>query len=423
MGNHNHSDDQNEAMPQIVPQPLAAAPKTVNGEKKTASNKKWRPNKFQRRRLIALGVVLLLIMVIAVVVHRKNQRIEYPDYVGSGHGAVLVEVLPGATAASLAPKLVEEDVVKSEGAFITAANNNPNITSMQPGYYQLRRQMEAEIAVSWLLDIEKRSGAVTIPAGSTVEDVRVINGKTVPGIYDRLAQSSCYKVNDEKKCLTAAAFRNAVLQHKPSELGVPAWAVKDVEEAPNRVRAIEGLIAPGLHVFNPKASAVEIIKSLIKESVAIFDNAGIAAAGKARNLTRYEVIIMASLLQREVAPQDYEKVARVIINRMRKGIPLQFDSTVNYALSEQEVATTDIARQTETPWNTYVKQGLPATPICSPSPEAISALIDPVEGPWLYFVTVNKEGTTKFNATMEEHERDIEIARKNGVFDRQQKKD
>lgn len=382
--------------------------------------KRW-PNKFQLRRMVALAVIVVVVAVIAVVVYKKNHHIEYPDYVGTGHGAVLVEVLPGATAASLAPSLVKEDIVKSEGAFITAANNNPDIISMQPGYYQLRRQMSAEAAVAWLLDIDKRSGAVTIPDGSTLEDVRVINGKTVPGIYSRLASASCYKINDEKKCLTADEFRNAVVRTDPLKLGVPKWAVKDVNKAPNQARAIEGLIAPGLHVFDPQATPVEIIKSLITESMAIFNDAGINAAAKERHLTRYEVIVMASLLQREVAPADYEKVARVIINRMRKGIPLQFDSTVNYVQSEQEVATTDAARQTDTPWNTYINQGLPITPICSPSPDAIKALIDPVKGPWLYFVTVDQKGTTKFNATIEEHERDVERARKNGVFDRQKK--
>lgn len=424
MGKHSSADDQGVEEHHDEVDEAASAPPVTTAEEPphhAEHPKKRRFNKFRLRRIIALVVIIGIVAVLAVVVYKKNRHAEYPDYVGLGHGAVLVEVSPGATAASLAPTLVKEDIVKSEGAFITAANDNPNIVSMQPGYYQLRRQMSAEAAVAWLLDLSKRSGAVSIPDGSTVEDVRVINGKTVPGIYRRLADASCYVSNDKKKCHTVKAFRNAVIREDPVKLGVPAWAIKDVNDAPNQARAIEGLIAPGLHVFDPQATPTEIIKSVISDSVKIFDEAGILKAAKARHLSRYEVLVMASLVQREVAPEDYEKVARVIINRMRKGIPLQFDSTVNYVQSAQEVATTDSARQTDTPWNTYINRGLPITPICSPSPAAIKALIDPVKGPWLYFVTVDKKGNTKFNATIEEHERDVARARKNGVFDRQKK--
>ena len=91
-------------------------------------------------------------------------------------------------------------------------------------------------------------------------------------------------------------------------------------------------------------------------------------AGKVANLSPYQILTVASLVQREAKPQDFAKVARVIFNRLAEPDHnrLEFDSTVNYPLDRQEVATTDGDRAKDTPWNTYVREGLPATPICAP---------------------------------------------------------
>ena len=112
-------------------------------------------------------------------------------------------------------------------------------------------------------------------------------------------------------------------------------------------------------------------------------------------------------------------MARVIYNRLvapdhRR---LEFDSTVNYSLDRQEVATTDADRLKATPWNTYVRDGLPATPICSPGSEALAAAENPANGDWLYFVTIDLQGTTLFTRDYPQHLANIELAKRNGVLD------
>ena len=92
-------------------------------------------------------------------------------------------------------------------------------------------------------------------------------------------------------------------------------------------------------------------------------------------------------------------------------------STVNYPLDRQEVATTDADRAQHTPWNTYVRQGLPATPICSPGEPALTAAEHPASGDWLYFVTVDMQGTTVFTRDYQQHLANIELAKRNGVLD------
>ncbi|MGB3896081.1 MAG: endolytic transglycosylase MltG, partial [Mycolicibacter sinensis] len=96
---------------------------------------------------------------------------------------------------------------------------------------------------------------------------------------------------------------------------------------------------------------------------------------------------------------------------------LEFDSTVNYPLDRQEVATTDADRAKVTPWNTYVSEGLPATPICSPGTKALQAAEHPEPGDWLYFVTIDKDGTTLFTHNYQQHLTNIEMALGNGVLD------
>jgi len=102
---------------------------------------------------------------------------------------------------------------------------------------------------------------------------------------------------------------------------------------------------------------------------------------------------------------------------MHENRRLEFDSTVNYPLDRIEVATTDADRAQHTSWNTYVRPGLPATPICSPGQPALAAAEQPAPGDWLYFVTIDMQGTTLFTRDYEQHLANIELAKRNGVLD------
>jgi UPF0755 protein len=134
-------------------------------------------------------------------------------------------------------------------------------------------------------------------------------------------------------------------------------------------------------------------------------------------MSPYNILVVASLVQREAKPDDFAKVARVIYNRLGERRKLEFDSTVNYPLDRQEVATTDGDRAQVTPWNTYASEGLPVTPICSPGDQALAAAERPEAGDWLYFVTIDLQGTTLFTRDYPQHLANIELARRNGVLD------
>lgn len=188
-------------------------------------------------------------------------------------------------------------------------------------------------------------------------------------------------------------------------------------QVPNRERQLEGLIAAGSWDFDPSAEPTEVLRTLVTGSADRYDETGIAAAAPTVGLTPYEMLVAASLVEREAMPDDFARVARVILNRLEIDQMLQFDSTVNYALDETELATTDADRARVTPWNTYASVGLPATPISSPSIGALQAVENPEPGEWTYFVTIDDQGTTLFADTYEEHLVNTRLALESGILD------
>ena len=212
-------------------------------------------------------------------------------------------------------------------------------------------------------------------------------------------------------------MQNVAATTDPAELGVPDWALDAVRAHNGDPRRLEGLIVPGQYMVNPDHDARAVLTDLITKSATAYNNTGIVERAQGVGLSPYQLITAASLVEREAPAGEFDKVARVILNRLKAPMKLEFDSTVNYGLTSQEVATTDEDRKRVTPWNTYAKEGLPDTPIASPSIQAIEAVENPAQGNWLFFVTIDKKGTTVFNDTYEAHLRDTQQAISNGVLD------
>lgn len=372
--------------------------------------------KYRRRRQLAVALALaltLLLVGISGYVWYQRSVVGQRDYEGAGNGTVvMVKVGEGDSLSSIAPTLVEKKIVGSRRALMREAEARD--ASLQTGYYPLQEKMSASAALDALTDDANRRGVVDIPTGLTLEDVTVVGGKTREGIYSLISAQTC---SSEDECISSDALREAVVSSTPEELEVPQWAKGAVAERTDDPRRIEGLISPGVHLFDPTATPQEIMRELISNSAAEYEATGLLKAADAVGLSAYEMITAASLVEREAPAGAFDKVARVILNRLKEDQRLEFDSTVNYDVAEQEVATTDDDRARRTPWNTYAKKGLPETPIASPGIQALQAMEHPAEGDWLYFVTINKDGETVFNRDFDAHEAAIEKARANGVLD------
>ncbi|MHA2789079.1 endolytic transglycosylase MltG [Corynebacterium sp. S7] len=341
------------------------------------------------------------------------------DYEGTGNGVEqIVEVPEGSSMSELGTELVELNVVRSDPAFQTAALNNPNSNTIQPGFYRLQQEMSAKSAVEALLNPDNQIDLLDIPGGATLNDVVVVGGATRSGIYSMISAVTCDN-GSPQQCISVDELKNVGANGDPGALGVPEWALAQVAQHQGDPKRLEGLIAPGRYVVDPNSSAEAILTDLVSRSTTAYNRTGIVERAGAINLSPYELLTAASLVEREAPAGEFDKVARVILNRLAVPMPLQFDSTVNYALDDVELATTDEDRARVTPWNTYAMEGLPATPIASPSEEAITAMENPAEGNWLYFVTIDDQGTTVFNDTFEEHLSDVESAQNSGILDSQ----
>ncbi|MBP3087701.1 endolytic transglycosylase MltG [Corynebacterium sp. sy017] len=376
-------------------------------------------SKYVKRRQRGLAVlcaalVLLIGAVIYIGVHFFNHG--ESDYSGSGNGTVkLVQVEEGSSLSELGPQLSKDGIVASNDAFQSAAFNNPRASQIKPGFYRLQEEMSAEAAVNALLDEKNQVEVLNVQGGSTLMDSKVVGGDVRYGIYTLISQVTCAQGADN--CISAQSLQDVAAQTDPVELGVPEWAIEKVKGRGNDPRRLEGLIVPGQYVVDPSANAKEILKDLIQRSAKEFEKTDIVNRAQVVNLSPYDLLTAASLIEREAPANDFDKVARVILNRLAVPQRLEFDSTVNYDLPEQEVATTDADRARLTPWNTYTMDGLPTTPIASVSVKAIEAMEKPAEGQWLYFVTVDKNGTTVFSNTFEEHLAAIQQSADNGVLD------
>jgi len=370
--------------------------------------------------VLALAAVFAIVFVTAVafVVYKFVNRVEpNPDFAAGEAGpSTVVQVQPGETATDISAAMFDQGVVASPAAFYEAAVADARMNQLQPGYYEVSTHVPAEEAVSGLVDPSSRVGALTLSEGRQLHDTRDVNtGATKEGIYTKIAAASCLGAGAEQRCISYDDLNAAGANTDLAALCVPAWAADGVRAVPDRDRQLEGLIAAGSLDFDPTKSPTEILCQLVSDSAAKYEATGLLSAGG--TLSPYQMLIAASLVERESLPQDFDKVARVILNRLAVGQPLQFDSTVNYALDETEVATTDADRATPTPWNTYAMAGLPATPIASPSIAALEAVENPADGPWLYFVTVDQQGTTLFTDDYDEHLRNIEQAMQSGILD------
>lgn len=372
-----------------------------------------------RRRLLWIAAAVLVVLVLGAGVYKlANRYTPAEDFAGPGGAPVVVQVKAGDTSSEIASTMAEAGVVASSAAFYEAAVQNEGMNAVQPGYYEIPERSPARDAVAALVSPDSRVGNVVVSEGRQLHDQHDVNtGARKEGIYTKIAAASCVGSEPERRCVTYEQLEQAGAGTDLAALGVPEWAVEAVRQVPDRARQLEGLIAAGSWDFDPRGSAQEILRQLVSESARNYEATGLLESGSVNGLSPYETLIGASLVEREALPQDMSKVARVIVNRLEIDQPLQFDSTVNYALDTTEVATTDADRSQVTPWNTYAMAGLPATPISSPSLAALEAMEQPEPGTWLYFVTIDKEGTTLFTESYSEHLQNIELALESGILD------
>ncbi|MCL2346493.1 MAG: endolytic transglycosylase MltG [Desulfobulbus sp.] len=179
--------------------------------------------------------------------------------------------------------------------------------------------------------------------------------------------------------------------------------------------SLEGWLFPDTYLFDKQSSDLDLMARAVR---AMERQLAAAWAGRADGLpyrSPYEALIMASIIEKETGREaDRELIAAVFVNRLRLGMPLQTDPTVIYGLGEAfdgNLHKRDL--QSDTPYNTYTRRGLPPTPIAMPGLASLQAALHPASSKALYFVA-RGDGSSHFSYTLDEHNRAVNQYQRSG---------
>jgi UPF0755 protein len=336
-----------------------------------------------RRVLLIMSVLLVAVVAVAtwLVVLPIYHYLNPSDYSGSGNGTVIVEVKANDGADAIGATLHDKGVVASVRAFTDAAKDNPRSKNIQPGSYKMRKHMSAKNALALLLD----------PASRVNSDVVVTEGATAADVFMRLTAPPCTDSSKVTGCgpgLDKAAVTKALENVKA--IGLPT----DFTVAGKTPPSVEGFLYPATYYFPENTNPTAALQAMVTEFTDQARTTNFTAQAKALHITPYQELIIASIAQAEAKyPEDYGKVARVILNRIAANRPLQIDATSAYAAKLAGLDPTKVIYSEQSgPYNTYKHDGLPPTPIGNPGADAMAGAAKPDNGNWLYYVNGDKDG-------------------------------
>ena len=323
---------------------------------------------YHRRRFLALGLILVGVLVAWFLIAFFQPP---PFDPGEGSGEAIVTVPEGATASEVADLLTKNDVVSNGTLFewrLKLAGDTGNIL---PGRYVLAHNMSYSSAIDKLTSSGGKVN-VTIPEGEDrVQTAETIKGLGLSGDY--LAATKSFKGFDPNK-----------------------YGAKNPP-------SLEGFLFPATYQLDPGAS----VDQLVSEQLQAFEQniAGVNLSyAKSKNLTVYDVLTIASMIDKEVQiPSERALVAAVIYNRLHRGMPLQIDATTRFQFHNYTGDITESQLQSPSPYNTRINAGLPPTPIGNPGLDAIKAAARPANVNYLYYVlNGNNSGHHCFTASGDE---------------------
>jgi UPF0755 protein len=377
------------------------------------------PPRKKRRTVLWVGmlVVLALIAVGGYYGYKQLTGIgDYEDFAGSGKGDVVIQVTSGESTGEIAQTLTEAGVVASSRAFVAAAESNAKVRGVQPGYYVMKKHASGAAAVKQIVDPKSQVGQFEIKPGAQLESITSQGGVAVEGIIALLAKASCADLNGKSTCVPPEQLAEVAKTADLAKLGVPDWAVPDASKAPEPQRRLEGLIAPGVYNVKPGSTAEQLLTEVVTASATQLQAWNMPTIADNTGYTPYQVLVMASLVEKEAITDDFGKVSRVTYNRLHEGMRLQYDSTINYVLDRPAIRTNESDRDKVGPYNSYANSGLPPTPISAPGEGALKAAANPEPGNWLYFVKCEKDGHSCFAEDEDGHQANIDKAQENGAY-------
>jgi UPF0755 protein len=324
--------------------------------------------------------------------------------------AVNFTVNDGETLETLSQRLESQGLIESAAVFRWYVERHGGL-ELTPGYYRLRPRDH----------MGNLMAVLRTPPAETYTSVTFPEGYTLTQMANRLAEKSPrFLVSDFIKATRDGSIRSEFLAQPPE------------------ITSLEGLLFPDTY----QVSNGETVEQVIYRMLGLMERVGrqenIVEKGYVQRLSAYQVLIVASLVEREArTDEDRPLIARVILNRLRHldandvpDMPLQIDAALYYDQDPNLPFT--VLKGIDSAYNTYLHIGLPPTPIASPGRASIQAVLNPAPNPpeggalcqgvpkdacqYLYYVLAEEDGSHAFAVTLEQHEANIAKAREAGVL-------
>jgi UPF0755 protein len=307
----------------------------------------------------------------------------FQPFHGDPKGAVVVTVPAGADAGKIGDLLKSAGVIDNARLFVANATVTLRRSKLHPGKYTLPKGMTNGAAIEALMQGPKakvvRTFKFTLPEGRSRRE------------NEALVKKGPFR-GDYVKATTDKAFLK-----RAHGLGLPP-----------RSKSLEGFLFPATYEMIAGASAKDLVK---RQLDGYEQNVGTVSmkAAKKKNLTRYDVLIIASMVEREAQlAKERPLIAAVIYNRLHEGMPLGIDATIRYQINNWSRPLRVSELQRDTPYNTRTRRGLPPTPIGNPGLASIKAAANPAKTKYLFFVRKpGKTGEHAFSKTDAQFERDV----------------
>ena len=308
------------------------------------------------RRTVARGMaVVVLVLVVAAIWFLVEL---FQPFAGSGHGRVVVDIPRGSGTSQIGDILEKDGVVSSAFFFKLRAKLDGDVGKLLPGQHVMALGMSYSSALQVLSTPPKAApttNVTIVPGHSRAQVAALLRAQHVAGNYLTLSRHS--------PLLNPAAYG-----------------------APRDTPSLEGFLTPNTYQMTLPISAAALVKDQLTTFKQEFARVNLTYA-KSKNLTPYDVLIIASMVEAEAATaHDRPLVASVIYNRLREHIPLGIDATTRYAVGNYTSPLTQSQLASPSPYNTRLHDGLTPTPIDSPSMASIDAAAHPATTNYLYFV-------------------------------------
>lgn len=311
-------------------------------------------------------IVICLGLVGAFFVSRSGPSIA-PDYptntVISSSSEVIIDIPSGSAGSDIAKLLFDNNVVKSSDAFFRVAVGDKRSEKIAPGNHRLTQKISAQQALEQLLDPNRIPNLIRIYEGGWKSEV----------VTSLLKYG--FSASEISKAFTVA-------------------------QLPQGFTQAEGLLFPAQYSFAKGTTATAAVQAMIDRFM--HEPSAQQLLQGSKEFKPSQLLTIASIVQAEGDIKDFDKVSRVIRNRLAIGMPLQLDSTVHFIKKVRgQIFLSTQSTLIASPYNTYKKYGLPPGPIGSPGLAAINAAMNPAVGDWLYFITV-APGDTRFTKSLDE---------------------